>query len=110
MDSDHSLTGKIKLPMAVGLVGGATKTHPAAQAVLALLGVETVAELADIIAAVQLVQNLAALRALASEGRQPGHMPLHTRNFALKADATGEETKAIIEDMIRAGEITTNHA
>ena len=86
------------------------QNHPAALAVLALLRVETVAELAEIIAAVGLAQNLAALRALGREGRQRGHMSLHARNIALQADATGEETKAIVEDMIRAGEITTNHA
>jgi len=107
---DDTLTGKIELPMAVGLVGGATKTHPTAQASLALLGVETSAELAEIIAAVGLAQNLAALRALASEGIQRGHMSLHARNIALQAGATGEEVNAIIQDMIRAGEITTDHA
>ena len=110
MGSNHSLTGEIELPMAVELVGGATKTRPAAQAALALLGVETAAELAEIIAAVGLAQNLAALRALASEGIQRGHMALHARNIALQAGANAEEMKAIVEDMIRTGEITTDHA
>lgn len=108
--SDHSLTGDIELLMPVGLVGRATKTHPAAQAALALLGVETAAELAKIIAAVGLAQNLAALRASASEGIKRGHMALHVRNIALQASAAGEEIKAIIRDMIRAGEITADHA
>ena len=96
--------------MAVGLVVGSTKIHPAAQAALALLGVETAAELAEIIASIGLAQNLAELRALASEVVQRGHMALHASNIALQARATGEEIKVIVEDMIRSGEITINHA
>lgn len=96
--------------MAVGSVGGATKTHSAAQAAQALLGVETAVELTEIIAAVGLVQNLAALRALASEDIQRGHMALHAHNIALKTGATGGEFKLIVEDMIRSGEMTTDHA
>ncbi len=107
---DHSLTGTIKLPMAVGLVGGATKTHPAAQAALALLGVETAGELAEVIAAVGLAQNLAALRALASEGIQRGHMALHARNIALQAGASAKDIDAVVNEMVGAHEITIDHA
>ena len=92
------------------IVGRSQKIHPAAQAALALLGVETAAELAEIIASIGLAQNLAELRALASEVVQRGHMALHASNIALQARATGEEIKVIVEDMIRSGEITINHA
>jgi len=78
------------LPMAVGIVGGATRAHPTAGAALKLLGVESARQLAEIIAAVGLAQNLAALRALASEGIQRGHMRLHARQVAMAAGASGE--------------------
>ena len=100
----------MELLMAVGLVGGATKMQPSAQAVLAVLGVGTAAELAEIIASVGLAQNLAELRALASEVVQRGHMALHASNIALQAGANGEEIRAIVEDMIRSDEITIDHA
>ena len=96
--------------MAVGLVGGATKTHPAAQAALALLGVETAGELAEVIAAVGLAQNLAALRALASEGIQRGHMALHARNIALQAGAGVKDIDTVVNEMVGAQEITIDHA
>ena len=75
--------------MAVGLVGGATKTHPTAKAAIEVLGVKTATELGQVIAAVGLAQNLAALRALATEGIQRGHMTLHARNLAVQAGANG---------------------
>ena len=77
--------------MAVGLVGGATNTHPAAQAALELLGVSSARELAEIAAALGLAQNMAALRALATEGIQRGHMALHARNIAIVAGASGSQ-------------------
>jgi len=89
------LVGTIEVPMAIGLVGGATKTHPAAQAALELLGVETAQELAEIAVAVGLAQNMAALRALATEGIQRGHMALHARNIAIVAGATGGQIEAV---------------
>ena len=73
-DADGNLVGTLEMPMAVGIVGGATKVHPAAQAALKLMGVKTADELAEIIVSVGLAQNLAALRALATEGIQRGHM------------------------------------
>lgn len=78
-DTNGNLVGTLELPMAVGLVGGATKTHSVAQASVTMLGVESAQELAQIITAVGLAQNTGALRALAAEGIQKGHMSLHAR-------------------------------
>jgi hydroxymethylglutaryl-CoA reductase len=89
-DEDGNLTGSLEMPMAVGIIGGATRVHPAAQASLRLLGVKTAAELAEIVVSVGLAQNLAALRALATEGIQRGHMTLHARQVAIAAGADGE--------------------
>lgn len=91
MGADGSLSGSLELPMPVGLVGGATKVHPTAQACLKILGVQSAAELARIIAAVGLAQNFSALKALATTGIQSGHMALHAQNVAIAAGATGEE-------------------
>jgi hydroxymethylglutaryl-CoA reductase len=89
-DAQGNLVGTLELPMAVGIVGGATKVHPAAGAALRLMGVTSAAELAEIIASLGLAQNLAALRALATEGIQRGHMSLHARQVAIAAGAQGE--------------------
>jgi hydroxymethylglutaryl-CoA reductase len=89
-DKDGNLVGTLEMPMAVGIVGGATKVHPAAQASVKLMGVKTAGELAEIIVSVGLAQNMAALRALATEGIQRGHMSLHARQVAIAAGATGE--------------------
>jgi hydroxymethylglutaryl-CoA reductase len=97
---DGNLTGELEMPMAVGIVGGATKVHPAAKAALKLLGVKTAAELAGIVASVGLAQNLAALRALATEGIQSGHMTLHARQVATAAGATGEQIDEVAAKMI----------
>jgi hydroxymethylglutaryl-CoA reductase len=88
-DSEGDLTGELEMPMAVGIVGGATRVHPAARAALKLMDIKTAAELAGIIASVGLAQNMAALRALATEGIQSGHMTLHARQVATAAGATG---------------------
>lgn len=85
------LVGTIEMPMPVGLVGGATKTHPLARLALKIMGVRSAQELAEIAVAVGLTQNLGALRALATEGIQRGHMALHARNVALAAGATGAD-------------------
>ena len=82
-DENGNLRGFLEMPMAVGIVGGATRVHPAAQAALKLLKSQTAAELAQVIVAVGLAQNLAALRALATEGIQRGHMSLHARQVAV---------------------------
>jgi hydroxymethylglutaryl-CoA reductase len=78
-DAYGNLVGSLEMPMAVGVVGGSTKTHPSARVCLKLMGVQTAGELAEIIVSVGLAQNLAALRALATEGIQKGHMALHNR-------------------------------
>ncbi|MDX3929853.1 MAG: hydroxymethylglutaryl-CoA reductase, degradative [Shinella sp.] len=90
-----TLVGTIEMPMALGLVGGATKTHPAAQAALQILNVGSAVELAEVTVAVGLAQNMAALRALATEGIQRGHMALHARNIAIGAGAVGEEIDTV---------------
>ena len=99
-DADGNLAGTLEMPMAVGIVGGATKVHPAAQASVRLMGVKTASELAQIIVSVGLAQNLAALRALATEGIQRGHMSLHARQVAIAAGATGELIEKVAGQMV----------
>ncbi|HEV7247408.1 MAG TPA: hydroxymethylglutaryl-CoA reductase, degradative [Shinella sp.] len=103
MDGNGNLVGTLEMPMALGLVGGATKTHPAARAALKILGVETAQELAEVTVAVGLAQNMAALRALATEGIQKGHMALHARNIAIVAGAAGDEIETV------AAALAANH-
>ena len=106
-DSDGNLVGSIELPMAVGLVGGAVRVHPAAQANVKLLGIETADELAKVMAASGLAQNLGALRALATVGIQAGHMKLHVRNMAVTAGAEGKEVDIVASKLReRGGRIT----
>jgi hydroxymethylglutaryl-CoA reductase len=99
-DTDGNLVGTLEMPMAVGIVGGATKVHPAAQAAVKLMGVKTANELAEIIVSVGLAQNMAALRALATEGIQRGHMSLHARQVAIAAGATGELIEKVAARMV----------
>ena len=110
ISNNGDLLGKITLPMAVGLVGGATKTHPTAKAAIEVLGVKTATELGQVIAAVGLAQNLAALRALATEGIQRGHMALHARNLAVQAGAHGAEIDLIVKGMIDSHNVTMDNA
>ena len=105
-DEDGNLVGSIELPLAVGIVGGATKVHPVAKVALKILGVKTAKELAEVMAAVGLAQNFAALRALATEGIQKGHMKLHARNLAVMAGATGELIDKVAEIMISEGNVS----
>ncbi|MEM2088187.1 MAG: hydroxymethylglutaryl-CoA reductase, degradative [Thermoproteota archaeon] len=100
-DEKGDLVGTLEMPMAVGLIGGATKTHPVAKIAVKILGVKNAIELARIMGAVGLAQNLAALRALALEGIQLGHMRLHARNIAIMAGATGDLIEKVAEQMIR---------
>ncbi len=102
---EGDLRGRIELPMAVGIVGGATRAHPTAQAALKIMGATSADRLARVMTAVGLVQNFSALRALASEGIQRGHMGLHARNLAIAAGATGEQIDRIARTMIERGEI-----
>ena len=109
-NSDGDLVGSIELPMAVGLIGGATKVHPTAKVVLKILGVKTANELGEIMVAVGLAQNLGALRALAHEGIQRGHMSLHARNVAITAGASGELIDMIVERMVKERKVRMDRA
>ncbi len=110
VDDKGDLVGHLELPMAVGTVGGATKSHPVAAACLKILGVEGAQQLAEVIASVGLAQNLSALRALVSEGIQPGHMALHARQLALAAGAAPEDASRIAEQMVSDGDISASYA
>jgi len=110
VDENGALLGEIEMPMAVGTVGGATRVHPAAKAALALMGVESAKELAEIVVSVGLAQNLAAIRALATEGIQRGHMALHARQVAIAAGAKGKEIDVIAEQLIEDQQIRIDHA
>ena len=109
-DADGNLVGTLEMPMAVGIVGGATKVHPTAQAALKLMDVKTAAELAEIIASVGLAQNLAALRALATEGIQRGHMSLHARQVAIAAGAEGEIVDQVAAQLVAEGTVRIDRA
>ena len=110
MDRDLNLVGALEMPLAVGTVGGATRVHPGARACLKLMGVESARELAEIIASVGLAQNLAALRALATEGIQRGHMSLHARQVAAAAGAQGRQIDRLAERLVRDQTIRVDHA
>jgi len=109
-NENGDLTGTIEMPMAVGLVGGATKVHPVARVALKILGVKTATELARIMAAVGLAQNFAALRALALEGIQRGHMRLHARNVAVMAGAKGDLIEKVSDIMVKEGKVRFDRA
>jgi len=109
-DNAGDLVGTIEIPTAVGLVGGATKSHPVARVSVKILGVKTATELGEIIAAVGLAQNFAALRALATEGIQRGHMKLHAKNIAQMAGATGDLIEKVANQMVKKGKIRQDRA
>jgi hydroxymethylglutaryl-CoA reductase len=109
-DEDGNLHGTIELPLAVGIVGGATRVHPTAQLALEILGVESAQELAQVMAAVGLAQNLAAIRALATEGIQHGHMRMHARQLAIAAGASTELVPRIVQQMIAENNIRLERA
>jgi hydroxymethylglutaryl-CoA reductase len=104
------LLGSIELPMAVGLIGGAVRTHPVAKIAVKILGVKTANEFAEVLAAVGLAQNLAALRALVHEGIQRGHMSLHARNIAVAAGAKEELIDLVAERMVKERRIRVDRA
>jgi hydroxymethylglutaryl-CoA reductase len=110
VDEEGFLNGYLELPLQVGTVGGATRVHPVSKIALKILGVNTAKELAEVMAAVGLAQNLAALRALVTEGIQRGHMRLHARNLAIMAGATGDLVDRVVERMIRDGKIRYDYA
>jgi hydroxymethylglutaryl-CoA reductase len=107
---EGGLTGTLEMPMAVGLVGGATRVHPTAQVALKVLGVQTAGELAEIIGSVGLAQNLAALRALATEGIQRGHMRLHARQVAVAVGAAGDEVAKVVGCLMAEGQVRPDRA
>jgi len=109
-DANGNLTGTLELPLAVGIVGGASRVHPTARVALKILGVKTAQELAEIMAAVGLAQNLAALRALATEGIQRGHMELHARQLAIAAGANGDLVEAIAKRLVAERKIRLDRA
>lgn len=109
-DKDRNLVGSLEMPMAVGIVGGTTRAHPSAQVALKILGVQSARELAEIIVAVGLAQNVAALRALATEGIQKGHMALHARQLAIAAGASGGQVDRIVSRMLNEGQISLAYA
>ena len=109
-DTSGALVGTIEMPMPVGLVGGATKTHPLARLALKILDVKSAQELGEIAVAVGLAQNMGALRALATEGIQRGHMALHARNIAVVAGAVGAEVDRIAKLMSEEKDVRTDRA
>jgi len=109
-NENGDLVGSIELPMAVGIVGGATRVHPIAKIALKILGVKTANEFGEVLASVGLAQNLGALRALAHEGIQRGHMSLHARNMAISAGAKGDIVDLIVERMVEERKIRLDRA
>ena len=109
-DSSGNLFGKIKIPLPVGIVGGASSVHPTAKVCQKILRIKTASELSEVIASVGLSQNLAALYALVSEGIQKGHMKLHSRNLAISVGAQGDSVNKIAEIMINENNVTFQRA
>ena len=109
-DENGNLTGSLEMPMPVGIVGGATRVHPTARAAIKLMGVGSAAELAEIIISVGLAQNLGALRALATEGIQRGHMTLHARQVAISAGASEAQINLLAEQLVKENKIRIDRA
>lgn len=109
-DEDGHLTGELEIPMSLGIVGGASRVHPMAQVAYQLLKVDSASELAQVIVAVGLAQNLGALKALATDGIQKGHMALHSRSVAVAAGATGDMVDVISEKLVEAQDIRVGYA
>jgi hydroxymethylglutaryl-CoA reductase len=107
---EGDLVGTLEMPMAVGIVGGATRVHPLPEVALKILGVKSSRELAEIIVAVGLAQNLAAIRALATEGIQRGHMGLHARQVAIAAGASGDQIERLAAQLVRERTIRLDRA
>jgi hydroxymethylglutaryl-CoA reductase len=109
-NADRNLVGTLEMPMAVGLVGGATASNPIAKLAVKILAIKTARELAEVIVSVGLAQNLAALRALAAEGIQRGHMSLHARNVAISAGATGDLIDKVSAQMVAEKKVRVDRA
>lgn len=110
VDGSGDLVGYLEVPVAVGTVGGSVRSNPLARLSLKVLGIKAAKELAEVMGAVGLVQNLAALKALATEGIQRGHMKLHARQLALAAGASPEEVDMVAEEVVKSGRITLEKA
>jgi len=108
--ADGALEGQIELPMAIGTVGGTLKVHPGARLALRILGTERAYELGMVMAAVGMASNLAALRAMASDGIQRGHMSLHARSVALGVGAAGDEIELVAAELARLGDVRPERA
>jgi hydroxymethylglutaryl-CoA reductase len=108
--SNGDLLGRIEIPLSVGIVGGISTVHPVAKMGLKILGVKSASELACIVASVGLAQNFAAIRALAREGIQKGHMKLHAKNIAVTAGVTGKLVEIVSDTMYRRSNINLNSA
>ena len=108
--SNGDLVGTIEMPMPIGLIGGATRTHPLARLAIRMMDVQSAQELGEIVVAVGLAQNLGALRALATEGIQRGHMALHARNIAVGAGAKGADIDWVVREMIASADFRTDFA
>jgi hydroxymethylglutaryl-CoA reductase len=108
--ADGDLVGTLEMPMAVGIVGGATASNPIAKLCVKILSIKSAKELAEVIVSVGLAQNLAALRALAAEGIQRGHMSLHARNVAISVGATGNLVDEVAEQMVAERKVRVDRA
>jgi hydroxymethylglutaryl-CoA reductase len=109
-DAKGNLVGTLELPLAVATVGGFTRVHPLARLALKIMDVQTARELAEVVVSVGLAQNLAALRALATEGIQRGHMTLHARQIALAAGASGDQVERLAAQLVREQAIRLDRA
>ena len=110
VDENGDLFGQLVLPMAVGMVGGATKVHPTAKVAMKILGVESAGELAQVIVSVGLAQNLAAIKALSTVGIQRGHMRLHARQVAMAAGASDDQVQRIANQLVAEKKINIGRA
>lgn len=108
--ANGDLAGSIEIPLSLGIVGGATRIHPVAQLALKIMGADSAEKLSCMVAAVGLAQNFGALRALATDGIQKGHMALHAQNIAITAGATGDEIVRVAEAMKASGDINERTA
>jgi len=109
-NKNGDLEGSIEMPMAVGLIGGAVKTHPIARIAMKILNIKSANEFAEVLVAVGLAQNLGALRALANEGIQRGHMSLHARNIAVTAGAKDDMVDLVAERMVKEKKVRVDRA
>jgi hydroxymethylglutaryl-CoA reductase len=109
-DEEGNLHGSIELPLSLGIVGGATRVHPFAQIALKIMRIQSAQHLASVIATVGLAQNFAAIRALATEGIQHGHMRMHAKQLAVAAGARGQEVQRVVQVMTQEKNIRLERA